>query len=1145
MGNENVIPSPHVDGYAEVLARKEQTPDGQEPRYESSSNFHLKPHEDDSDGLEPAGGRVWRRGVRNPDRKKSDDLEKARGKSLDEQALSWEKDSGDQEAADEKSLFEQGPPYKKDSGDQDLAGPKKLDDQEPADEESLYEGELSGEMDCDDQELPDEKDSEDHEPADEKSLDDQELLYEKNLDDQELADEKTFDHDLSTTDSSTQSSGSDSMATYEREVTGAPTLMTSMACLPKGQDPVADSSDSESVYTSDIPKSLKYMTHLVECLFKRWLTVLHDGNINSLCTDLPDLLCGFSLKIGTEHPSPSDQLHVMKFIHKRRREITKLFCEYKDERESLRRRKLEDRTAHDRVQGWNPDSKMDDPNKASDPPAEHDKSQGMNDDEHRDRDEAEDDEDNDPNLEMFESIVLNSAAYRCLLAQIEQEIRFTTLEAETMRKISEKILERLYCQPKSRELNSSKRHPIFTALFHSDWKPLAFALEQEYYGDPSTLMAGVITITEVSNGNAEAMVCSDYVCRTWPMLGGEFMTLVKQVVLSRPEVRCEVTLFDNTKCTAWIDSAGAFTLEVVGNAITVAEVGEMFSWITSAVQSAPDDKVAFVVPTLRYDPTSSLLDFKFDATQNGRDDVPPAAGQCWQDLFRNPVVVCGFPIRRRPSGCEAGLEFSLGLLAALMDGPRIVEFAGLVLLKASYGSRISSADPRVRKVVGDFDVRKHIPVSEFEHARHIVGWCKNVKNLTGSQSANYDVRRSSSNSPSTAFNIDRMTLTGVKFMSLGFQILLPKEKPIRKRTTCFYEKLLCMEQKFFLFYDTKDRRAWLVDGLSALLHLVRASLAYRRKLNYPIEFKDEDMIEADLQYTGKQAARSFLMNAHNLRLHIYKNPEKITEKSVLQPDGSTESTTESHTTWKDFADLVGDTCRTLDDIIAERMASTSRDGINFKFRTSLRRPLEGFEFMDVASGASEIKPKVALLQEIGAGWIDLVRSIEAIPLFGEGFGELLVPNTIPHSEVANGSDGIAPSHPASTSGIVSTLCKKWPRLPLGKDLLAVSTPDIEHIIEWKSTDPADKPLWELISNQYWWYCPDKAFEDCDCSTSPERQCDRVQVLLPTKLHQRFCKGLKSPPRPLPPHGAAIFGHATAVSHLWSAKLGSAPSELQL
>lgn len=69
-------------------------------------------------------------------------------------------------------------------------------------------------------------------------------------------------------------------------------------------------------------------------------------------------------------------------------------------------------------------------------------------------------------------------------------------------------------------------------VFYTDWDPIAFVNEQEYSEQPDIAVAGAITVTGVDNGNVEAMTCSEYLNRTWPLLGHELMEHIKAVLRS-------------------------------------------------------------------------------------------------------------------------------------------------------------------------------------------------------------------------------------------------------------------------------------------------------------------------------------------------------------------------------------------------------------------------------------------------------------------------------------------------------------------------------------------------------------------------------------------------------------------------------------
>ena len=199
--------------------------------------------------------------------------------------------------------------------------------------------------------------------------------------------------------------------------------------------------------------------------------------------------------------------------------------------------------------------------------------------------------------------------------------------------------------------------------------------------------------------------------------------------------------------------SGYFSLEAAGVVETIVEVGEVFAFITAALRSAEGDSVASVTPTIDSGAKTSEQTCKLTIQLQNSDGPLRSTGQCWQDLFRNPVVVLGFPVRRRRPDQKPGLEISLATLAALVGTRRIALFCGkffiqgfcTILVPTKYsgdtvhwhvlfnedGRRIPFTDPRIRKIVEDFDLSKHLTLSGVETARHIVGWCEQVRNYAG------------------------------------------------------------------------------------------------------------------------------------------------------------------------------------------------------------------------------------------------------------------------------------------------------------------------------------------------------------------------------------------------------------------------------
>ena len=323
-------------------------------------------------------------------------------------------------------------------------------------------------------------------------------------------------------------------------------------------------------------------------------------------------------------------------------------------------------------------------------------------------------------------------------------------------------------------------------------------------------------------------------------------------------------------------------------------------------------------------------------------------------------------------------------------------------------------------------------------------------------------------------------------------------------------QLKWIAKKYVILYDVEDKRAWLVDGVSALLHLVRASLKHEQGDDFSdtFLFRPEQLKEADGSRVGKHAAIFVLTQAMNQNLPLHRNADdEFEETSAEQGEQSkTTRTTKSKSTHYRLRSRVEEIYHLLEQIIAYQSQASSEDGIAFKVRASPREQLEGFDFMDVATDEDPFWPRVTTLRSTGKGWVDFIREIQAITLFGRGFGELLKPAQEP-----------AP-------------CMWWKEVPKKTDHLTASVSDLRDILEkWGNTTEA---LWQLVDKIYW-HNPDRLFEPCQCGTnSTGKSCDRVQVLLPAKFLHRFIRKWKSPAT-LGNQGAVIFGHSRTIPLRWS------------
>lgn len=195
-----------------------------------------------------------------------------------------------------------------------------------------------------------------------------------------------------------------------------------------------------------------------------------------------------------------------------------------------------------------------------------------------------------------------------------------------------------------------------------------------------------------------------------------------------------------------------------------------------------------------------------------------------------------------------------------------------------------------------------------------------------------------------------------------------------------------------------------------------------------------------------------------------------------------------------FKDRVLDIYYIMEKIVDHLNDLRSENGVGFRFRGTPRNLLQGFDFQDLATCDTPLKPHAVKLKlhDSGRGWTDLARSLQAITLFGKGFGELITPdNSLP----AQGSDS----------------CGFGTTLPKNKEYMGVCVSLLERIFNTRGNTQSIP--WRLVDDIYW-HTPGLVFESCQCrkgdSLKRARKPHRAQVLLPAKNPKLWGRAFKSP-----------------------------------
>lgn len=253
-------------------------------------------------------------------------------------------------------------------------------------------------------------------------------------------------------------------------------------------------------------------------------------------------------------------------------------------------------------------------------------------------------------------------------------------------------------------------------------------------------------------------------------------------------------------------------------------------------------------------------------------------------------------------------------------------------------------------------------------------------------------------------------------MAAGF-VRGKKDKPIHRIQEDYVSRLLDIRETRFVLCDVDTRKAWLVNGLSTLLHLVRSHLAYAEndELHQAILLAKGSDVQAEGGRSGLKAAFETLISNRNRMLQLHRKGG--TSQSRKKEEENEE--------YYYLEDLVKSLLHSLEQIVDHQSDFRSEQAsAGYRIRTSPWAQLEGFDFMDVASARRKFSSRGMKLHYDGKGWSQLTRALDAPTLFGQHFGEILEP-----ASAGQEDSGCAACH--------------WNDvMPSGRDLLAAQMEDI-------------------------------------------------------------------------------------------------------
>lgn len=137
----------------------------------------------------------------------------------------------------------------------------------------------------------------------------------------------------------------------------------------------------------------------------------------------------------------------------------------------------------------------------------------------------------DAKEDPYRGFILNSASYKWLVTSLRQEL---LLEApcHSSGNAQSQISKEISSQLKPRRISRMRAPALCGVVFHAVWDPLAFCKEQGYPGRLEEAIENALTLTG-GDDNIELLTCSEYVCRTWPSIGGQVLHWIKSIIRVR------------------------------------------------------------------------------------------------------------------------------------------------------------------------------------------------------------------------------------------------------------------------------------------------------------------------------------------------------------------------------------------------------------------------------------------------------------------------------------------------------------------------------------------------------------------------------------------------------------------------------------
>ena len=296
--------------------------------------------------------------------------------------------------------------------------------------------------------------------------------------------------------------------------------------------------------------------------------------------------------------------------------------------------------------------------------------------------------------------------------------------------------------------------------------------------------------------------------------------------------------------------------------------------------------------------------------------------------------------------------------------------------------------------------------------------------------------------------IDRIYVEGGLYVICGVNARInQREQPVRFGETRDYSAVFeWVADQFVAFYDVTDHRGWLVDGASALLHLVRTSLQLEEinpESTYHWVFEKDKLEEDWANFSGRAASIRTLKSWKNRALPVYIKNQTFSNGQPVN-------------TYSTFGDRVDKVLHSLELLIEYQTRIATESGIRVSQTLDTRKGLLGFDILDLVKSRPQCAPRIERFSSGDNSWVSLLPAVGVLTIFGKGFGDL-----------------ICPSKP-------DNVCAAWRSVPRGQDYLASSISTLALLRKERLQQLGTDLEPGVLTRKLFWMSPGQPFNRCQC-----------------------------------------------------------------